>query len=89
MIQAKKVGETIVCVNTEPLKGNDKAPELELNKEYKVKEIFICKCKEEHLNVGLELTLNYVECFKCRETLPDTNHWCHTSRFVNKNTLTF
>lgn len=69
------------CINIEPLKGNDKAPELVLNKIYSLRDIFICKCGERHYNVGLPMMLNYVECYKCRETLPNEWHYCHSSRF--------
>lgn len=84
MIQTIKVGDSIICIKVEPMPKNDKAPELELNKEYIAKELFQCGCGELHINIGLPLNLNYVECYKCRETLPNTNHWCHYSRFKSK-----
>lgn len=80
-------GELITCINIEPLKNNSIAPDLELNKEYSVKELFTCKCGEKHVNIGLPLNVNFVECYKCRETLPKTNHWCHSSRFERNGLL--
>lgn len=77
--------ETIViCKNNKPFPINEIGPELELDKEYPLKEIFKCHCGEEHYNVGLPLNINYVECYKCRERLPFTIHWCHSSRFEKK-----
>ncbi len=79
-----KINDNLECVNIEPFKNNTIAPELTLNGDYKALDIFMCKCGEQHINVGLKLEINYVECYKCRETLPDTNHWCHSSRFIVK-----
>lgn len=77
-----KEGTVIICKNIEPLPGNKIAPTLELDKEYIIKTLFKCHCGEEHVDVGLPLEINYVECHKCRETLPPIAHWCHSSRFV-------
>lgn len=72
------------CVNDKPFPVNEIGPKLELGAIYKIAEIFKCKCGEQHCNIGLELEINYVECYKCRERLPDTTHWCHSSRFKIK-----
>lgn len=79
-----ELGDKLKVVNILPLKNNSIAPDLDVLKEYECKEIFVCKCGEEHIDVGLELNLNYVECYKCRETLPKTTHFCHSSRFIVK-----
>lgn len=76
-------GEKLVCVNVEPLKGNDKAPPLTLGETYKVKTIVLDKEGNQHLDVGLKSTLNFVTSYETKEELPDGNkiHWCHPSRF--------
>jgi len=71
----------IICINTDILPGNEISPSLELNKEYNLIDIYTCECGEKHYNVGLKMEVNYVRCYKCEEELPDTNHWCHSSRF--------
>lgn len=68
----------VECINIEPLKGNDKAPDLVLGKIYSLRDIVVCGCGEKHYNVGLPMVLNYVECYKCREILSNS---CHSSRF--------
>lgn len=75
----------ITCINIKPFPINEIGPKLELNKEYELLEIIKCGCKQEHYNVGLQLEVNYIECYKCRERLPDSNHWCNSSRFKNIN----
>ncbi len=79
-----KINDKVICVLTKPFSINSIAPDLELNKEYLATEVFVCSCGEKHVNVGLKLDINYVECYKCRETLPPTNHWCNSSRFKLK-----
>lgn len=72
---------TLICNNTKPFPVNTIAPDLEIGKEYILKQDYTCECGEIHYNVGLPLEVNYVECYKCREQLPLTTHWCHSSRF--------
>lgn len=76
-----KEGDKLKCIKTDPFPANEVAPSLEIEAEYKAKEVFICSCGQEHVNVGLPMNVNYVECYKCREKLPPTNHWCNSSRF--------
>jgi hypothetical protein len=75
--------QTVKAINIEPLAGNDKAPDLELNKEYVVKQIILDSQGNQHLDVGLVSELNYVTSWETKEPLPDgdTIHWCHPSRF--------
>ena len=77
--------DIIVCNSTTPMPGNELAPSLELGAEYKIKDVYICGCGEKHLDIGLELKLNYVECYKCREQLPKDTHFAHISRFTKKD----
>lgn len=78
------LGESIVCINKEPLKGNDIAPPLEVGKEYSIKGIAIDKAGNQHLDVGLKSMYNWVTSYETKEALPDGDriHWCHPSRFI-------
>ncbi len=76
-----KINDIVICINDKPLEGNSIAPKVERFLNYTIEDIFECKCGQKHLNVGLELKINYVECYKCRETLPPSNHWCNSIRF--------
>lgn len=75
----------VICNNVKPFPVNEIGPSLELNKEYNLLKVIKCGCGEEHYNIGLPLEVNYIECYKCRERLPDTTHWCNSSRFTIKN----
>ena len=79
-----QVNDTLICVNSKPLAGNDIAPPVTEGNEYPLKEIHKCSCGKEHYNVGLPMEVNYVRCYDCTEELPTTNHWCHPSRFTKK-----
>ena len=71
----------LICINNTKFPVNEIGPDLELNKEYELKERVTCGCGEKHYDVGLVNDINYVECYKCRETLPSGIRWCHSSRF--------
>ncbi len=77
-----ELNDELTCANAKPLEGNDVAPPLVVGDKYPVKEIHVCKCGKQHLNVGLELNYNWVKCYDCKEELPLTTHWCHPSRFT-------
>lgn len=83
-MEKKEETKTIICINDKPFPVNEIGPPVQLNKEYELQEVHKCSCGQEHYNVGLPLEINYVECYKCRERLPDTTHWCHSSRFKIK-----
>lgn len=78
-----KKNQKIKCVHVLPLKGNDVAPPLHLNKVYTIFEIVLDKENNQHLDVGIESNFNFVRSFETKEYLPDGNkiHWCHPSRF--------
>jgi len=78
-----KVGDAVVCINSKVLPKNEVGPALEEGKEYIVKGITDDVKGNQHLDVGLVSTLNYVTSYETREELPDGNkiHWCHPSRF--------
>jgi hypothetical protein len=79
-------GDTIICKNTNVLKGNRIAPALENEKEYKAKDVIICTCGTKHIDVGIASLYNYVSCYECKSHLPkgDVVHYCHPSRFEIK-----
>ncbi len=83
MLVTEKAEGIFMCLNEDPMPGNDKGPDLLLDKMYQLKQIHTCSCGEKHFDVGLVSSLNYIECYKCREDLPLGNeiHWCHSSRF--------
>ncbi len=78
-----KEGQTVRCVNTNRLSGNEEKPELRLNQQYVVKSIVLDSKGNQHLDVGLSSSLAYVRSYETKENLPDgdTIHWCHPSRF--------
>ena len=78
-----EVGEKVKAINIKPLAGNDRSPDLELDKEYPIKQIILDSKGNQHLDVGLASVLNYVTSWDTREQLPDGDviHWCHPSRF--------
>jgi hypothetical protein len=77
------VGHQVRVVFAGILPGNSIGPNVTNGEIGIVKESYICKCGEEHLDIGLRSKLTSVTCYKCREDLPgsDSVHWCHSSRF--------
>lgn len=78
-----EVGQDVKATKTDPMPGNDTAPSLELDKDYKIKEITLDKEGNQHLDIGLVSSLNWVTSWETKEELPkgDEIHWCHPSRF--------
>jgi len=72
-------------INDKPMLGNEIGPDIKLNDEHELVAKFKCACGEEHYDIGLKMDVNWVECYKCRETLPPDIRWCHSSRFVEVN----
>lgn len=85
MENSNLINDTLVCVNTLPLDGNEIAPPVIEGKEYPLKDIYTCSCGKEHYDVGLALEVNYVRCYDCKEEMPTRTHWCHPSRFIKKS----
>lgn len=77
-----EINNEVKCINDLSLKGNDKSPEVYEGTKYKVINIIKCNCGEEHFDIGLISTLNYITCYKCRQELPNGPHWAHSSRFI-------
>ncbi len=69
-------------INDKPMPGNDIGPDIKIGEEHELGTIYTCKCGEKHYDIYLPLDVNFVECYKCRETLPEYIRWCHSSRFV-------
>lgn len=78
-----QVGDSLKVVNNKPLKHNDIAPPLVVGDTVNVKQTYLCKCGQDHIDVGLVSQYKYVRCYKCAKELPngDTIHWCHPTRF--------
>ena len=78
--------EELICINIEPLVGNNIAPPLVKGRKYPVKEVFTCKCGQNHFDVGLLSQHNFISCYSCGDHIPrgDTIHWCHPNRFKNE-----
>lgn len=76
----------MICINIDPLEGNEIAPPLELDKDYTVIQTYTCVCKQNHYDVGLKSKHNWIRCYKCKREIPqgDSIHWCHPSRFESK-----
>jgi hypothetical protein len=76
-------GQEVKCINTKALPGNEVAPPLDLETNYKINEIVLDSAGNQHLDVGLKSKYNWVKSFETSEDLPngDTIHWCHPSRF--------
>ena len=81
-----KLGTILIAREIAPLQGNDVAPPLKLDGEYKLKQVQLCKCKKEHFDVGLESKYTYITCHSCKQELSrgDRIHWCHPGRFEIK-----
>jgi len=81
-----KIGDTVTCVNIEPLEGNEIAPPLELHKDYPIVGFTHDNQGNQHLDVGIVSEYNYIRSFETKEELPndDKIHWCHPSRFIQK-----
>jgi hypothetical protein len=79
-----EVGETIKAISILPMPGKDTAPNLELGRSYKVKGICLDRDGNQHLDVGIPSSLNFVKSHETGEELPEGTkiHWCHPSRFV-------
>ncbi len=85
-----KVGDTVQVVNTKELEGNDNAPPVVMDAKYPVEGITIDSAGNQHLDLGLKSTLNYVRSWETKEELPHGNkiHWVHPSRVILVSTAT-
>lgn len=78
-----KLGQVLICKNNQPLEGNTIAPPLTVDEKYTAKEVLICDCGQDHIDVGLKSKYNFITCYKSKTELPRGTkiHWCHPSRF--------
>lgn len=79
------VGQPVQCINIEKLSGNEVAPPLIMKRVYEVKGIALDSKGNQHLDVGLLSTYNYITSHETGEDLPNGTkiHWCHPSRFTS------
>ena len=73
----------LLCVNAEPLEGNVYGPPLVAGEFYPLNEVILDSKGNQHYDVGLKSSLNYIRSYETKEELPRGNevHWCHPSRF--------
>jgi hypothetical protein len=86
------LGDKVLCVFIDKLRDNTVAPPLQKEGEYTVQDI--CEDAEgnQHLDVGLRSSYNFVRSIETGEELPKGTqwqkdgdniiHWCHPSRFI-------
>lgn len=82
-----KVGDIVLCINTELLYGNEIKPPLIKNYEYTIYDIWTDVMGHQHLNVGLKSDHNFIRSWHTKEEIPngDVIHWCLASRFRLKD----
>ncbi len=77
----------VEVIKIDKLQGKDCAPKLILGEKKTIKNIFIDSGGNQHLDVDLKTSLNFVTSFETGEELPKDKkdgkiiHWCHPSRF--------
>jgi hypothetical protein len=79
-----KIGQLLLCTNTQPLQYNDVAPPLTEGEKYIIKNVVQDRKGYLHYDVGLPSRYNFIRSQESGEYLPkgDQIHWCHPSRFV-------
>ncbi len=84
MDKSEFIGKKVVCIDNKPLRFNDVAPPLVLEKEYTIQDVVFDSKGNPHFDVGLVSKYNYIRSIETKEDLPDGNkiHWCHPSRFI-------
>lgn len=75
-------GDKLKCVFNQLLPGNDKGPDLELNKEYLCKDVYLDAKGNPHIDVGLPMRYEFVRSYATGQELPYHTHFCHPNRFV-------
>jgi hypothetical protein len=82
-----KKGDVGICINAGEIgPGKGLSPPLRLKAEYIIQDVFLCRCGELALDVGLSSPLHSNGTFcDCRIVLPYSDvHWCAAVRFVKK-----
>jgi hypothetical protein len=77
-----QVGDKLKAIFTQALPGNDVAPDLKHGHPYECKAVHTDAAGQDHIDVGLVRSCNYVTSYASGETLPGTAHWCHPNRFI-------
>ncbi len=77
------VGDKVKCIIDKALSSSDYGPNVELNKEYEIKEIITTRNDCDHIDVGIRSELGSVSCLETGDLIPRGNviAWCHPSRF--------
>lgn len=87
-----QINDIAICIKTGYVKGNKEGayfPPLRLNNQYIVQNIFQCPiCKETALDVGFNSNSKKGTLCGCGEHMTGRDiHWCCSTRFVKKQTL--
>lgn len=81
-----EVGDIVGCIHNKPFPDKEEAPKLKVGEKYMIKGITLDKEGNQHLDVGLISSLNWVTSIETGEVLPNSGiggiHWCHPSRFI-------
>lgn len=78
-----EVDDIVKVTNDAPLSGNFIAPPVVIGEEYPVKNIFLDKMGNQHLDLGLKSQHNWITSWETNEILPNEDvHWVHPSRVV-------
>lgn len=77
-----KVGDKLKVIFTQALPGNDVAPQLVHGSPCECKAVYTDAAGQDHIDIGLVRSCNYVTSYATGETLPGTAHWCHPNRFI-------
>lgn len=74
--------QQVIVRYTEPLPGNQTAPMLFVGDTYKIKGVTIDSQGNQHLDIGLKSSNNYIRSYETKEVLRDGDiiHWVHPSR---------
>lgn len=80
-----KIGKKLKVVFDQMLPGNEAKPAIKNGEEYECLGVFCDSKGNEHIDIGLDLRLNYVTSYATQEELPKTTHWCHPNRFIVLN----
>lgn len=79
------IGEPVICVNDQVLVGNEIGPPVTLYAHYdRINDIFVDSKGNQHLDVGIKSTIEFVTSYETGEKLPHSDKiwWCHPSRFI-------
>jgi hypothetical protein len=77
-----EVDDIVKIINDAPLSGNTVAPPIVIGEEYPIKNIILDSENNQHLDLGLKSSYNFITSWETDEELIDGDkiHWVHPSR---------